>query len=240
MKKSIPAERRRLRAEAKRRTREVLPQLKSSIREAKAQKKVRGRQCRSEAKRAQAALKARARKARTALAARVRKLNDKLKQSAKVCKAAGKSESTSALEKSLAALAQEREAIAELKRRASMMRSESHRKGGFKAAEQRQESDDEVSRELPDDPAWRKLWAAKKSTIRATPHASRAEKFFEYVHDHPHALDEMRAKVEHEYERDAERLFAELAEQQADPTACPNAHLATVAECEKLLGSVPF
>lgn len=233
-----------MRAEAKRRTREVLPQLRAAIRAAKYGRKHRETDCKREARNELAALHRRAKKARASLRARVAKLETRLRDSVKACRTAGRTEQHAELERALDALRAEREAIAELKRQARAVRSDKGRKGGQRAAEKRAESDEDVERELPNDDAWREAWRKLRARIKATPHRSRAEAFFEYIHDHPHELDEARARKEREYEADAERLFEELQHAQATEGHCPRAHHATLDECRALLekdaANLPF
>jgi len=90
-----------------------------------------------------------------------------------------------------------------------MMISERGRKGGRRAAELRAESDDEVIRNLGEDKLLIALFKKHRAKIKATKHRSRTEAFLEFVHDHPEELDELRAKKEREWEREAERIFRE-------------------------------
>lgn len=113
------------------------------------------------------------------------------------------------ISRSLEALEKENREIASLRAQASMLISERGRAGGRKAAELRAESDDEVIRNIGEDKLMVELFKRNRSKIQASKHRSRTEAFFEWVHDHPEELDELRAKKERHWEKEAERMFRE-------------------------------
>lgn len=217
----------------------MLPVLRKSIKRTKARKAKRLTNCKREAEKARARYRASALRARNGLTTRLAALRDKLKAASNKCRGRARADALAELDRALAAIDQEREAIAALRRKAAQLRDSSKRAGGLRAAELRAESDEEVQRELPDDPAWHEAWRSVRSKIQATPHRSRTEAFFEYVHDHPTVIDQARAKLEHRYELEADALFESLWDCQKNPDTCPEHWGRQLDKAENLLKSDP-
>lgn len=207
---SIVAERRALRAEIAQRKREVLPKLKEAIRKAKRAKKERLKQCRADCKAAKKKATAQAREARKKLREHIKRARKRAETACKVCVDTETEKGLDRIEQALAALQTEREAIADMRKRAAAMKSERGRAGGRRAAELRAESDDRVIFNLQDDPYMIALFRKVRGKIKASPYRTRTEAFLEYVHDHPEELDEIRAKKEREYERQIEKEYEEM------------------------------
>lgn len=72
------------------------------------------------------------------------------------------------------------------------------------AAERRAQEEEEVERDIErDDPELLAVWERVKGQIRATPRRSRAEAFFDWVHDNAGEVEAMKARIqEEEFERD--------------------------------------
>lgn len=220
---SIPQQRRALRAEVRRRKREVLPKLRDRVRLAKARRKKRIARCKVDAKRAIKRAEREAKKAQAEIRKQLRVAKRKANQVGSACRISARGEGIERVEKAIQALSAELEKIRELAHKAATMRSSRGRAGGLRAAELRGEADDRVRFNIGDDPYLLALFEKVKRQIKASPFRTRTEAFFEYVHDNPEALDEVRAKKEREYEREAERLFAERAA--TDPAALEEAEL---------------
>lgn len=241
---SIGAERKQLKTEILRRRREVLPRLRKAISRAKTERRKRLRACRSDCKAALRKARQRAALARRKLEIVIRRAKDRAKKTCASCKVIDE-RGISEISENIAALDKERREIDALRAQASMMISERHRKGGRKAAEKRAESDDQVIRDLGDDKEMIALFKRVRNKIKPSKHRNRTEAFFEYVHDHPEELDEMRSKQEALWEAEAERLFSER-----QPDANGNSCWDDAAKCrkelealkrsERLLKEVPF
>lgn len=124
-----------------------------------------------------------------------------------------------------------------------MLISERGRKGGRRAAELRAESDDEVVRNIGEDKLMVELFRKNRAKFKATKHRSRTEAFFEWLHDHPEELDELRSKKEIEWEKKAERMFQERQpEPDYDELERCQRELAELKSAEKFIAEsdVPF
>ena len=206
---AITERRAELRREARELQRAAIPALKAKVREQRKAKTKRLAKCRADAKRRAAAVQRDAGKARGLLRLGIQRAKEKAQAAAKACKVSATGEQLAAVDKALAAVEVERENIAELRRRAAMLRDPRGRAGGRRRAELKAESDDEVARNVADDDDLAALWAStNKARFQSTPQLTRTEAFLQYVHDHPEALDELRSRQEVAYEREAAELLA--------------------------------
>ena len=205
---SIVQERKQLKREIKERRRDVLPKLKKAIQQAKRDKKVRIRKCKTDCRIALSRERKRAAQARRKLEQHIRKAQAKAKAVCSSCKVVSE-KGVEAIAKALEALDKERQQINALRNKAAGTKSERGRAGGRKSAERRAESDDAVIFNLGDDKELIALFKKVRGKIKPSKYQSRTEAFLQYVHDNPEALEELRAKAEHKYAREAERLFRE-------------------------------
>lgn len=206
---AITDKRRELRREARERQKETVPKLRAVVRARKAAKRKRLAKCRADCKRKRAKVQRDAVRARELLRERIKKTKQVAREACGMCKVSATDRGLDELDRALGKVQAEREAIAELRRRAAQLTDPRGRAGGRRAAELRAESDDEVRRNVEDDPDLGALWEAiDKRQFKRSPHRSRTEAFLEHVHDHPEELDELRAKQEAQYDREAEELFA--------------------------------
>lgn len=238
----IVAERKKLRAEIQEKRRTVIPRLRAAVKQARKARLDRLRQCKQDCKTAR-------RKARKAAVEARRKLEQHIKRAAKraaeVCSSCKviDEKSIDTLQKSVDALNVEVAEIAALRKRVGSLRSEKGRKGGLKSAELRSESDSQVIANLGDDREMIALFKKIRGKIKAGKRMSRTEAFFEYLHNHPEALEEFRAGREHRWEREAEKLFAEReAPPCLDELKDCRRELAELQAAEKFLSEVdvPF
>jgi hypothetical protein len=223
----------------------VIPKLRTRIKEARKAKAKRLRACQTECRAVRRRLITEAQKSRERLRAYILKTRQKAKQACQACKVKTDERGLDELEKLLKDLEKNRQMIAELRRKsAAIPISERRRRGGIRAAEKRAESDDEVRRNLGDNRELIELWQTVKHKIKASPRRSRTEAFFEYLEETPEALDEFRARKQHEYEKEAERLFAERASCKAcesDDPGVLSRSLKKWKEAEEFAnGDVPF
>jgi hypothetical protein len=210
--------RKQLRRDARERQREVLPRLRAAVRAAKAAKKTRLAKCKAECVAHRARVKAQAAKARELLRERIKLAKEAARSACSSCRVDVGAESLDELNQSLAAVEAERKAIAELRSRAGVLRSDRGRAGGLRAAELRAESDDAVRRDL-DDPELVAVWESVRPCVRATPRMSRTEAFLELIHREPELLDEHRARAERQWAAEAEQALGALAvAPQGEPT----------------------
>lgn len=211
---SAVQKRRELRQQARERHQTVLPRLKAAVQAARARKKRRLAECRTHCDRHRKRVQADARKARQELRAALARAKEAARAACTACRVTAKADGLEEIDRALAKVGEEREAIAELRRRAARLKSSRGAAGGRRAAELRAESDDEVRRDL-DDPLLQAVWKRVRSKIKGSPHMSRTEAFLEHVHRHPELLDEERARQEHQWEREAEQLYAEMQPRRA-------------------------
>lgn len=204
----VAQERAELRRQARERRAAVLPRLRAAIATAKRNRAARVRACRSEMVKRRRAVKRAAEQAARELERRIASTRKRATAAAAACKVRAVKEGTAEIERELSKLEAEKAAIAALGRRARGLRSERGRAGGRRAAELRAESDDAVRHELGDDPVLLALWERLKSKVKGTARMSRAEAFFEHLHNHPELVDEQRARQEQRYEQQAEELLA--------------------------------
>lgn len=225
----ITSDRVALRADIQAR-RQLLPELRAAIRTAKRRQRGRLPACRRIAASRRRKLAAAAKTAQRQLAARIARAKAQAKRTAQLCRTRT---APGELDRALAQLETERKTIKELQLRAGR-RSERGRKGGQRAAELRAESDDQVRRDVADDPLLVAVWEKLKGKIKASRHMSRTEAFLHYVHNHPQALDEVRAAHENRWAREAEETLSAL-EQSRPGNCCDELERARAA-----LQDVPF
>ncbi len=198
-----------MRREARERQKETVPKLRAVVRARKAGKRKRLAKCRADCKRRRAKAQRDAVRARELLRERIKKAKQVAREACGLCKVSATDRGLDDLDRALGKVQSEREAIAELRRRAAQLTDPRGRAGGRRAAELRSESDDEVLRNVADDPDLAALWASlPKAQFKRTPYLSRTEAFLQHVHDHPEELDELRAKQDTQYDREAAELFA--------------------------------
>lgn len=207
---AITERRAELRRSARERQREVLPKLRARVKAIKAQRRKRVKRCASDCKRRRDKVQAEAKRAREQLRQRIARMKAKAREACGICKVSAKDADLDKLDRVLATIAQEREVISELRKRAAQLRDPRGRAGGRRAQELREESDDEVARNLADDPDLAKLWKAQKNRharFPKTKYHSRTEAFLDWVHNHPEALHELRHREEEKWDREAEEMF---------------------------------
>lgn len=213
---AITDKRRELRRQARERQRETIPKLRAVVRGRKAAKQKRIAKCRLDCKRRRAKVQREALRAREQLRERIKRAKQVARDACGTCKVSATDRGLDELDRAFAKVQAEREAIAELRRKAAQLSDPRGRAGGRKAAELRAESDDEVRRNVADDPDLAALWdASTKSKFKASAHRNRTEAFLEYVQDHPEELDELRAKQAAQYDREAIELFAKWPRDEA-------------------------
>lgn len=206
---AITQRRRELKQRARERQKELLPKLRARVREARKARQARLRKCAADCRKRKARVQANARKARDALRGRIVKARQKAQAACGACRVDARGAALDKLDRALRAVETEREAIAALRATAAQLRDPRGVAGGRRSAELRSESDDQVARDVADDPELAALWAASnKSRFKASPRRSRTEAFLEWVENHPEALAELRHRQEEQYAREAERLFA--------------------------------
>jgi len=211
-----------LRAQIREKRRDVLPRLRAAVASARRQRAERLRACKRYARDRQREVKRAGLKLEAELRKRVAAAKLRAQQVAKHCNARAATSGTEQLEQALAALEAERAQIAALRARAGALRSTRGRKGGARAAELRAESDDAVRAELGNERVLLALWDRLRGKIRATEHMSRAEAFFEHLHNHPELLDEERARKERAWEREAGELLESASEAPGGTAAQPD------------------
>ena len=241
---AVTDKRRELRREARERQKETVPKLRALVRARKAAKRQRLAKCRADCKRKRAKIQRDAVRARELLRARIKKTKQVARDACGLCKVSATDRGLDALDRALGKVQAEREAIADLRRRAGQLTDPRGRAGGRRAAELRAESDDEVLRNVADDPDLAALWAAiDKRQFKRSPYRSRTEAFLEHVHDHPEELDELRAKQDTQYDREAAELFAKWPRHQP-VSQMTDAQLAEVLAdldtADALAADVPF
>lgn len=207
---NIPEKRRELRALARERYDTSIPRLKGAVKDARAHKRATLTKIRQNCKNRRAELVRDADKARAQLRARIKAARVKAQKVCKACKVSATERELDHIDKAIAKLHEEREAISELRARANRMKSEHGRAGGIRAAELRAESDDLVRNNLGDDPTLLAVWERRKHKTRATKGMSRTEAFLHYVHDHPQELYEQMARDEDRWQREADALLGQM------------------------------
>lgn len=214
---SIVDKRNALRAEIKVKRKDILPALKKAVKLAKADRVKRLKACQAECRTAQAKLKKAEVVARKKLEKYIKRAKVKAGQVCKSCKVIDE-KNLNQLENALEELAKTKEEIKEMRARAATMKSDKGRAGGKRAAELRSESDDRVIFNLGENQDLIGLFKKLRRKIKATKHKTRTEAFLEFVHNHPEALDEYRAKKQIQYEKEAERMFAAREEPPCEET----------------------
>jgi len=205
---SIVQQRNALKREIRERRKSVIPKLKAAIKKSKADKKKRVAKCKRDCAAALRRERTRAAAARRKLESHIRRARQKARSVCTSCKVVN-DKGVEDISKALEALERERQEIIALRLRAAGMKSERGRAGGRKAAEMRSESDHAVIVNLGEDKELIALFKKLRGRIKPTRYQSRTEAFLQHVHDHPEDLEELRAKAEHKYEKEAERLFRE-------------------------------
>lgn len=226
---SVVQQRKQLKREIRERRRNVIPKLKATIKAQERARKERLRKCKADCRAAIRREKKRATQARKKLEQHIRKAQAKAKDLCKSCKVVDE-QGVESVSKALEALEKERQEIAKLRTRASYLKSERGRAGGRKSAELRSESDSAVIHNLEGDKELIDLFKKVRGKIKASKYQSRTEAFLQYVHDHPEALDELRAKKETKYAKEAERLF-----QERQPDENGNSCWSDLGKCQREL-----
>lgn len=243
MAQSIPAQRRALKAEIKRKRKEVIPRLKQKVKADEKARKKRLKDCQKACKDAQRKARQRAKVARRKLEQVIKRAKARAAETCKSCKVIDE-KGLEQITHSIEQLEKERQEIEKLKREASSLISERGRAGGRRSAERRAESDHEVLVNLGEDKDLIDLFKKNRAKFKTTKYQTRTEAFFDWLHNHPEALDELRAKKERKYEAEAERLYAERKpEPQLDDLEQCKRELAELKAAEKFLSEaedVPF
>jgi hypothetical protein len=80
-----------------------------------------------------------------------------------------------------------------------------------------------------------------RGKIKKTKNKSRTEAFLEYVHDNPSELDELRAKQELKWEREAEKMYEERRAPDVleDLESC-KVELMRLKKAQRMVQEVPF
>jgi len=220
--------RKQLKSEIREKRRHVLPKLRKAVKDATSDRTKRIRACKADCKKLLRKAKQRATVARRKLEIVIKRAQAKAREACSSCKVLDE-KGLDAIQKSLEALDKERKEIIALRSQAASLISERGRAGGRRAAEIRAESDEEVIRNLDEDKELIALFKSMRMKIKKTPRRSRTEAFLEFVHDHPEALDELRAKAQLKYEKEAERMFAER-----EPPPCTD----ELSECQRELAEL--
>lgn len=205
---SVVQQRREIKREIRERRRNVIPKLKATVKAEEKARRARLRTCKADCRAAIRKQKKLATQARRKLEQHIKKAKAKAKDVCNSCKVVD-AKGVEQISKALDALETERKEIEKLRTQASYLKSERGRAGGRKAAELRSESDSAVIHNLGEDKEAIALFKKVRGKIKANKYQSRTEAFLQYVHDHPEALDELRAKKEIAYAKEAERMFRE-------------------------------
>jgi len=245
---SVVQQRKQLKREIRERRRDVIPKLKAAIGSAKKARAARLRTCKADCRAAIRKQRKLAIQARRKLEQHIKKAKAKAKNVCNSCKVVD-TKGVEQISKAIEALEAERKEIDKLRTQASYLKSERGRAGGRKAAEQRSESDSAVIHNLEGDKDLIDLFKKLRGKIKGSKYQSRTEAFLQYVHDHPEALDELSAKKEIQYAKEAERMFRERQPDQngngcwTDLTKCQR-ELEELKAAEKFLTeaekNVPF
>lgn len=238
---SIVQERAAIRREIKERRKEVYPQLQKALKLAKARKKKRLKACETESKARTKKARAQAAKARRLLDAHIKRARAAAQKAFTVCKTTETTQGLDNIERALKAIQKESDEISKLRTKAASMISEKGRAGGKRAAELKAESDDAVIFNLEDDAAMIALFKKVRGKIKKTKNLSRTEAFLEYVSDNPSELDELRAKQELKWEREAEKMWEERKAPDVleDLESC-KVELMRLKKAQRLVKEVPF
>lgn len=241
---SIVERRRALLREARERQRETLPKLREAVKKARANKRARVAKCRKATKQRRDRLQRDVERQREQLRERIAKARQKAREAATVCRVNANEHALERIDQALQAVEKERQAIAELRSRAGVMKSSRGQAGGRRAAELRAESDDEVRRDLgDDDPMLLELWERVKGKIKGSKRRTRTEAFLEFVHDNPDEYNEQVRRAEARWEREAEEYYeqlkgpAKLGELDDDELA---ERVGTWRRADRMLEAVPF
>lgn len=219
-----------LRSEARKRERTLVPKLRAKVRAAKEAKAKRLKRCQDDCKKRRARVREQAAEARKRLRERLAAAKDQARQFCTVCKVSATGAELDNIDKALGNLAAERATIRQLRSRAAGMVDERGAAAGRRSAEIRAELQDEVARNVADDAELASLWEAqpdKYRRFRPTPRMTMTERFLEWVEGHPHALDELRARQQAQWDREASELLGRW------PRSGPIADMST-AELERL------
>lgn len=200
-----------LKRAARKRHKEVVPRLRKSVKDARTHRTLRLKKVRAHCKVMMRKHRETAARQRDELRARIAKAKAKAQEICKRAKASASESELDKLDRAIAALLTEREAIADLRARARRLKDPRGRAGGKAAADRQRDSDDFVRAELEDDPVKLALFDRVRGKIKAGPRRTRIEAFFEWMHDHPDQVDAEQEKLHHKWALDAERMFDRLA-----------------------------
>lgn len=234
---TITERRRALRLEARERQAETLPKLRGAVKEARVHRRSRLKEIRGRCKTRMMGNRERATAARLKLRERIAATKEKAREVCKLSKATATEKELDAIDRALTRLIEEREAIGELRRQASLLSDPRGRAGGLRAAELREESDDEVRRDIGGDSTLLAVFDKIRGKIKATKHRSRTEAFFEHLHNHPELVDEVLSAQQVQWDRDADRLMGSL--RKVAPLANIDEYVAQLDEADRLLVQHP-
>ena len=206
---AITEKRQQLRTEARERQKQAVPALRAAVRARRAMKKRRLAKCRSDCKRRRARLQTDAIQAREKLRARIKKAKEVARTACGFCKVSATEQELDKLDRALAAVEREREAIRELRTRAGGLVDPRGRAGGRKSAIVRSESDSSVRANIDEYPDLLMLWdnMDHRKIAAGDKFISRTERFLEYAQENPWHLDEIRSAKEVQWDKEAEELF---------------------------------
>ena len=207
----ITDRRRALRQEARERQQEVVPRLREAVKEARAHKRARLSTIRQRCKNRRSSDTVRAKDAMRKLRERIAATKIKAREVCRLSKARATETELDAIETAIGRLVDERAAIGELRQRARRLTDPRGQAGGLRSAELRAESDDEVRQELGDDPTLLAVFERVRTKIKPGKYSSRAEAFFDHVHNHPEEIDEVIAAQQAKWDREAEAMLGALA-----------------------------
>lgn len=232
--RGVVAQRKELRRQIREKRKVVIPKLRVTVKQARKQHAQRIRQCKLDCERA----KRRAKKAATVARKKLEAYIQRAKRKAiTVCSSCNEvnDKALDALQKSVDQLNAEMAEVKKLRLQAGALRSERGRAGGRRSAELRSESDSAVIHNLDDNEELIALFKKVRNKIKATPHMSRTEAFFEWLHNNPEALDEFRSSRERKWEKEAERMWSER-----EPPSCADELDACRRELDELKAAEKF
>lgn len=207
---TITERRAALRAEARKRAKDTLPKLRAKVKAAKLRKTERLKRCRTDCALRRKKVREQGLEARRKLRERLAAAKDKAREFCSVCRVSAAGAELDRIDTALAALEQERAHIRALRSKASGLVDPRGQAAGRRSAELRAELEDEVTRNVSDDRELAELWANQRDRYRRfapTQRTSMTERFLEWVEAHPEALDELRARQEVAWEREASELL---------------------------------
>lgn len=205
-----------LRRQARQRQRELIPRMRAQVKKLRAAKKKRLTKCRTDCRKRKARVQRDAIRARQLLRERIARSKAKATELCGTCRVTATGKALEKIDRAMAEVAAEREAIRELRMRAERLKDSRGQAGGRRAAELREESDAQVARDVADDPDLAELWrTVDRRKFPGTSRTTRTEQFLDWIEHHPHVLDEQRARQHAQWDAEAERLFSEWPRERA-------------------------